>query len=454
MFRWLLALGLVVLLPEVAFAADDGGFAAQLSEGWVWLFLGAFGAGVTASLTPCVYPMIPIVMSIFGARGEKVSRGRAVALATAYVLGMGVMYSALGVAAGLAGVGFGTFLANPWVVWPMVAFYLLLAASMFGAFELNLPASWQARLAKVGGHGYGGAFGMGLVGGLTAAPCTGPWLLGLLGFVAQSRSVSLGFGLMFVFALGMGLLYWVLAISATALPKSGRWMEAVKSIGGIALLVMGVYFLRPVLPVLDTLVADTPVYAIVSGVLMLVGIFVGGVHLSFHGPAREKARKTAGVALSFVGAAIGMLWLQSADLTGWRVRCADAKDDEQKATCFVDDQALIAEAHAAGQPVLVDFGASWCKPCKLYETEVFADPLVAQEIAAGFLAVKFDVSKNTDENQALKARYDAGSLPTVILYGPDGREVRRFHEPIPTPEEFAAALREARQGAGAKTASK
>src|ERR1043166_4089034 len=244
----LLAAAAILLIPAVASAACANDFDAARAKGWLGAYLAAFGFGFQTSLTPCVYPMIPITLGIFGARGKGVSRGRALALATAYVVGMGLTYSALGVTIALIGGQFGTILANPFVVVPIVLLFAALAASMFGAFELNLPSSWQARLNQVGGRGFRGAFAMGMVGGLIAAPCTGPFLLGLLTFVATTRSVLGGGSLLFVYAIGMGVLFWVLAAFAMSLPRSGRWMEWVKSGGGILLLLGAIYFLMQLMP--------------------------------------------------------------------------------------------------------------------------------------------------------------------------------------------------------------
>src|SRR5213078_2592 len=245
---WPVAVALAILvIPGVASAACDP-FNTYQQRGWAWMYLASFGFGFQTSLTPCVYPMIPITLGIFGARGKNVSRGRALLLATAYVVGMGLTYATLGVVIALIGGQFGTLLANPFVVIPIVLLFAALAASMFGAFELNLPTSWQARLNQVGGRGFRGAFAMGMVGGLIAAPCTGPFLLGLLTFVATSRSVVGGGSLLFIYAIGMGVLFWVLAAFAMSLPRSGRWMEWVKSAGGILLLLGGLYFLKPLLP--------------------------------------------------------------------------------------------------------------------------------------------------------------------------------------------------------------
>src|SRR5262245_9843544 len=304
----LVPLLLVSLLPAVAWAASPSQFEALREKGWLLAYLGVFAAGFGTSLTPCVYPMVPIVVGIFGAK-ESTSRLRAFGLATMYVLGMGVMYSLLGVGAALTGYAFGSLLANPWVVVPLVGFYALMAASMFGAFEISLPASWQARLSGVGGKGTWGAFAMGLVGGITAAPCTGPLLAGLLAFIASTRNVALGFSLMFVYALGMGVLFWVIATFAVALPKSGRWMEAVKSVGGIALLVVGFYFLRPVWPVLTRL--TSPSFAFLSGAVALgVARFAAGAaHLSFHDGLGIRLRKALGVVLVVAGSSATVNWI-------------------------------------------------------------------------------------------------------------------------------------------------
>src|SRR5215510_5391362 len=183
---------LLLLLPAVAYAAPSE-FDALRAKGFVFAYLGVFAAGFLTSLTPCVYPMITITVGIFGAR-EAQSRLRAFGLAWMYVLGMVVMFSALGVVFALSGraSGSGFLLASPAVVIPIVVLYIVLAASMFGFFEINLPSGLATRLSTVGGKGTLGAFLMGLVGGITAAPCTGPMLAGLLAFIATTRSVALG----------------------------------------------------------------------------------------------------------------------------------------------------------------------------------------------------------------------------------------------------------------------
>src|SRR5690606_32821949 len=333
--------GVLILFPDLALASEAEEFARDLDErGFLLMLISSVGLGFTASLTPCVYPMIPIVVGVFGARDEAVTRRKAFALATAYVLGMGVVYTALGMAFALIGKAGdqGTILANPYVVIPLVGFYVALAASMFGAFELNLPSGLQARLARVGGKGYGGAFAMGMVGGFTAAPCTGPFLAGMLGWVATTGDVVRGGFMLLFFALGMGILFWIIAATSVSLPRSGRWMEWVKSAGGIALLVVAVYFLRPIVPALEELGTSSELLLVAGLVLAAAGIAVGAVHLSFHGGAGERARKAAGVLVTVVGCLAVMSWALTPD---------------RKLPWHTDEAAAFAEAKASGKGVMV-----------------------------------------------------------------------------------------------------
>ena len=415
----------VLLWPALAFAQSSGEFEALRAQGMLLAYLGVFAAGFLTSLTPCVYPMITITVGIFGAR-ESTSRLRAFGLASMYVLGMVVMFSSLGVVFALSGraSGSGFLLASPWVVVPIVLLYVALAASMFGAFELNLPPSLQAKLSGVGGKGWIGAFLMGLVGGLTAAPCTGPMLAGLLAFIATTRSVPLGITFMSTYAVGMGVLFWLIATFALSLPKSGRWMEVVKAIGGIALLTVGFYFLRPIIPALSRLTSPSTLFLMTAAAVVLAGIGTIALYLK----RKHGGWKAAGIVLTTVGAIMAMNWYFTPKKPlAWRK----------------DREVALEAARAAGQPALVDFAAEWCEPCKKFETDIFSDPVVHAELEGRFMPIKFDVTEDNDADQAAKERWNAAELPTVILLGPDGGERHRFNS-LPSRDEFLNAVKAVR----------
>ena len=448
----LAAVAVIVLVPELVHAAAEApapaaadcsetasAFDSYRQRGWMWAFLAAFGFGFLTSLTPCVYPMIPIVLGVFGARGESVSRGKAMLLATSYVVGMGVTYASLGVIFAMVGGQFGSLLADWRVVVPIVAIYVVLAASMFGAFELNLPASWQAALNRVGGAGLGGAFAMGLVGGFTAAPCTGPFLVGILGFVAKTGNAPVGATLLFTYAIGMGVLFWVLAATAASLPKSGRWMEWVKSVGGVALLAAAAYFLRPIVPGLKKLASAELWFLGASIAVTIVGLALGAIHLSFHDGLGIKVRKAIAVALAVVGLSGIVGWMVTPDRhLPWIQRDAEAlaklrhTEALEPAPARADGEAWLHDAEAIafakaakeGKGVMIDFSADWCAPCAELEI-TFAEEEVYAALTEHFVHLKVDVSKGTDADDDWQERYAAETLPAVVFLDASAAEVGR-----------------------------
>lgn len=418
----------ILLIPALAFAGGGGDFEEYQAKGWLWMYLGSFGAGFLTSLTPCVYPMIPITLGIFGARGDDVPRSKRLLLATAYVVGMGLTYAVLGVTFAMLGGTAGALLANPIVVIPIVAMFVAMAASLFGAFELNLPAAWQAKLNQVGGKGYSGAFAMGLVGGFIAAPCTGPFLAGLLAFVTTTSDVIGGGSLLFVYALGMGVLFWVLAAAAMSLPKSGKWMDSVKSAGGVLLLMGALYFLRSsrLLPWMRTIASPEQWFLWTSVALIVVGAVLGAIHLSFHGTRTDKLRKSVGLVLLLAG--IFGVWT-------WKLT------PKQHLPWAASETVAYEQARAEGKGVMVDFAASWCTPCEELEL-VFGDDDVHEAITGGFVPVQFDVSENSDENLAIRARYGAITLPAVVFLDTSGNVVGRIQNLI-EPEDMLDIVRPA-----------
>ncbi|HWU86637.1 MAG TPA: cytochrome c biogenesis protein CcdA [Kofleriaceae bacterium] len=426
--RSLLVVLVIVALPAIAFAGGDGDFTEYEERGLGWMYLGSFVAGFFTSLTPCVYPMIPITLAIFGARGKDVSKRRALLLATSYVVGMGVTYAVLGVAVALLSdaANFGTQLGHPAVVIPLVVLFVALAASMFGAFELNLPSGVQARLNQIGGKGFGGAFAMGLVGGLIAAPCTGPFLAGILAWVSTTGSVVGGGSVLFVYAIGMGILFWVLAAFALSLPKSGAWMEVVKMIGGVALLWAALYFLRPLVRELR-MFASPEVWFLAAS----IGAFVVGLGLVIVGIMRpppsalvRRLCKGAGVALMVLGAYAAWDWKQT---------------PKQRLPWIYGEEVAFTRARAEGKGVMVDFSATWCIPCERLEL-TFGNDEIFDAITASFVPLKLDVTADNAQTDELKARYGAVTLPSVVFLDTRGRVLGRVQKEV-EPDQMMRLLR-------------
>jgi thiol:disulfide interchange protein DsbD len=378
-----------------------------------WLaFVVAFAGGVLTSLTPCVYPLIPITVSIFGAR-KAGSRGEAALLSGLYVFGIAVTYSALGVGAALTGQAFGSVMQNGWIMGGVALVLVIMAASMFGAFELSLPASLQQRLSHVGGSGRVGAFGMGLVAGVIAAPCTGPVLAAALTFIAAKGSVALGLAIMFPYALGMGLLFFVIGAFSVSLPKSGAWMETVKSVFGAALLAMAGIYLKDLIPGLKPLFSAAPAPALLAAAAAGGGVLIGGLHLGFHGRAGERMVKAIGVAMLVGGIVYGV----GAAGARERIRAAAAG-----VAWFHSEREAVARARAERRPIIVDFWAEWCTACKELDRLAWADPRVREEVAR-FVPIKVDGTDSTDEVSAIQERYRVQGMPTVVFIDSAGREV-------------------------------
>jgi thiol:disulfide interchange protein DsbD len=420
----LAAFGFTSLAAHPALAAAPDLFQQGLARGPLYATLTAFLGGLLVCLTPCVYPMVAITVSVFGARSDT-SRGRAMALSTAFVLGIAAMFTPLGLIAGLTGSLFGSALSNPWVTTFIALVFLGLAASMFGAFEFVLPSGLTNRLALVGGGGYGGAFLIGLVSGLVAAPCTGPVLTGILLWIGKTRSAGLGSLVLFAFSLGLGIPFWLVGTFAVRLPRAGRWMLWTKSFFGIVLTVLALYFLKNVLHPLANLAHVGGTGPVLPGLLLVVGVSLGAIHLSFDGQALVRLRKGAGILAAVGGSFLLVAW---AEAPHGQLRWESS------------ETAAAERAKTEAKPLLVDFTAEWCGACKELSRHTFADPTVMRE-ASRFVAVRVDATSDEDPAvDQIKDKYHVVGLPTVIMLGADGQERARITEFMP-PEQFLTTLR-------------
>ena len=418
-----------------------------------------FLGGLLTALTPCVYPLIPITVGLFGARKSE-TRGKAVLLTSAYVVGMGLVFSILGVIAARTGQAFGSLLGDPRVAIGLAILLILLASSMFGAFELSLPPGLMQRLNSVGGAGLAGAFLMGSVSGFIAAPCTGPVLAALLAFVAKTQSAVLGGTLLFLYALGIGVPFFLIGVFAMRLPKGGVWMEWVKSVLGIALLALAASYLKdafaPLRQGLAGLAGEMGRHtgAWAAGLAVALGILIGAIHRSFGRRASELVLKSVGVLL-VTGAIVLRIAALDAPASGqmWSTLCLNRQQGERVLStlsdafwvkvCMANTQptlrwdtnfpdgnrrlvslfdAALDRARRERRPVMVDFSAEWCAACKELERHTYVDPTVLREMKdARFLTVKVDGTNELDEVNQLYERYGVTGLPTVLFIDSQGK---------------------------------
>ncbi len=373
--------------------------------GWalVWTLLGVFAGGMALNLTPCVYPIIPITVSYFGGYCGA-SKGRLLGHGLLYVAGLAVTNTALGVMAALTGSLMGSILQNPLVLVTVAAVLAAFAASLFGLWELKLPSS----LTQAASQSYAGYFGslfMGLTLGVVAAPCIGPFVLGLLTWVAGLGSPWLGFLVFFTLSLGLGLPLFFLALfcgGLERLPRSGEWMLWVRQLMGWVLLGMAAYFIRPLLP-------ETARVLLLAGVALAAAIHLGWLSrttAAFRGfPWVKTAAAVAGVVIatylvgSFVLRGPGVSWQP------------------------YSDQAR-ARAQAAHKPVIIDFYATWCAPCRELDEITFHYPEVVQLLDRDFVAFKVDLTRRGNPLfERLLRQYGVKGVPTVIFLDKEGKEL-------------------------------
>ncbi|NNG27752.1 MAG: thioredoxin fold domain-containing protein [Ignavibacteriaceae bacterium] len=388
------------------------------SNGLVIGLLFVFVGGLALNLTPCVYPLIPITIGYFGGQSEG-STGRLAMMGLLFMFGMAATYSIIGVVTALSGAIFGALLQNPIVILIVVAILLGLSLSMFGLYEFKLPDSM---VAKAGGAKAGmfGAFFMGLTMGIVAAPCIGPFVLGLVTYVATKQDPYFGFLMFFVLALGLGFPYLFLAIFSGKiknLPRAGEWMDSVKHIFGIILVGMALYFLLPLLP------------KEISGYVLPVFMIGAGLYLLFF---EKSANKIMGFRIFKTLFSILIIVVAVYSLIPSDTKSVEWQKYSKEAVSNINDRGVI-----------IDFYADWCIPCKELDALTFTDPKVI-ELSKEFDTYKADLTKSlSPEVESLREKYKIVGVPTVLILNSSGEEMNRITGFV-NAEEFYKILSEVR----------
>ncbi len=412
-------------------AGNDSRFQ-QALDGSLWLVFGVFFlAGLGLAFTPCVFPMIPILSGIIAGAGENISTRRAMVLSVVYILANAVIFTLAGVIAGLAGKNLQAAFQTPWVLWSFAGLFVLLALSMFGFYELQLPSSWQSKIANVSNKQSGGSLaGVAIMGALSAlivGPCVTPPLAVAVLYIAQKHDAVLGGFALFALALGMGAPLIVFGASAgKLLPRAGAWMDAVKAVFGVTFLALAIWMLSRVL--------DPVWIMLLAGLLALAcAVYLGALERLPDGASGwRKLWKTLGVVLLIAGAAelIGAV-AGSNDLlqplrgitagsgSGATANPAAAALAWHRVKSVADVERELAAAKSAGKPALLDFYADWCVSCKEMEKFTFSNPGV-QVALAGFVLLQADVTANDDTDQALMKQYAIVAPPDTLFFGADG----------------------------------
>jgi len=428
----------------------------------IWILLSFFGFGLLLSLTPCVLPMLPILSGIIVGHGHHVSRGRAFGLSLAYVLGMALTYAAVGIAAGFTGTLFSNALQNVWVLSVFGLMFVALALSMFGFYELQMPAFLQSKLSDEANHqkpgNYYGVATMGAISAMIVGPCVAAPLAGALLYIGQSGDAVLGGAALFVMALGMGAPLLAVGLSAGHfMPKAGPWMEPVKQSFGVIMLATAVWFVSPVVPswapmlawaallivpaiflhALDPLPAHANgwhrfwkgvgVLMLLYGGALLVGTLSGGrdplqpLQILSANAAAKAAQSSAAVAVAKSGAAS----TTGAAATGPAVNPVVGSANAEHGTPYLRVTSLAdldARVRAAGKPVLLDFYADWCVSCKEMERFTMSEPAIRARLDR-FALLQVDVTNHTADDAALLKRFKLYGPPGIIFFDASGREL-------------------------------
>ena len=440
-----------IVTPSVAAAAvipdnntvvsEQDRMSDALRSGNTWITLLAFfAAGLLLAFTPCVFPMIPILMGIIVGQGEAQSVKKSFSLSLVYVLAMASTYTIVGILVGLSGENIQAWFQNPWIIGSFAAIFVALAFSMFGFYELQMPSSVQNRLAQISNNQRGGTLLgtaiMGFLSALIVGPCVTAPLVGALIYIAETGDAVLGGMALFSLSMGMGAPLLVLGASAgKILPKAGAWMETTKAVFGVLLLGLGIWLLERVAPPAATM-------ALWAALLIVSAIYLGALTTLNKGESGwHKLWKGLGIILLIYGIAIfiGMMAgnrsifqpLQGLSNSGSSISTQDTSNQQTSHLSFKQIkgveglQAALADAKAQNKAVMLDFYADWCVSCKEMEALTFSDPAVQQALA-GAVLLQADVTPNDEKDRALYKHFNIIGPPSIMFFDRDGNEQKNF----------------------------
>ena len=412
--------------------SEQARLAQIISGSSLWIMIGTFfGAGLLLAFTPCVLPMIPILSGIIAGEGKDVSTSRGLSLAFSYVMGMALVYTVAGVVAAAAGLQLQATFNQPWVLALFSGLFVLLAAGMFGMYDLQMPSAIQSRLAGVSSNQKSGtvvgAFIMGAISSLIVTACVAPALVAALTVMAQSGDMVRGGAALFAMSLGMGApLLAVGAAQGKFLPQAGPWMVAVKNAFGFMMLGLAIWMMSRVLPGEVTL-------ALWGILVFMAGVFMGGLtNLTPESAGTQKFGKGAGLLAVIYGAVllVGSLAgsnsllrpLEALNLGGGTATIAEHRGlDFQRIKTTADLDSALSQAAASGRTTMLDFYADWCVSCIEMEEFTFTDADVQQALSNTVL-LQADVTANDEADQELLNRFGVYGPPTIIFFGTDGQQ--------------------------------
>jgi thioredoxin:protein disulfide reductase len=401
----------------------DDGLQQKLSHRNLFLMAASFfGLGLLLCFTPCTLPMVPILSSIIIGHGHKISHQRAAALSVAYVLGMALTYAVAGVAAGFAGQLLSSWLQNAWVLGGFALIFVALALSMFGVYDLQLPAHWQHRLSS-SAHQHGGSIPqlaiMGAMSALIVGPCITAPLAGALAYITRTHDALTGGLALFALGLGMGAPLILISVAARhLLPKPGPWMEGINRFFGMVLLGVALYIVSPVLPPI------LPMFGW-AALLIFSGVFLRAFDsLPADAHASYRVFKAIGILLMLAGATIliGALAGSRNPLQPLAGLHTEAPPATPVFARIHNNAELDAQIGASKLPVILDFYADWCVSCREMEDKTFTDSAVATRMA-GFTLLRADVTANTPDDRALLKRFGLYAPPGILFFAPGGQEI-------------------------------